>query len=67
MQMATLAEGDTASPSEVVGYRYPPFLHSNYGRIGPKDYTNLTEPDEDLESREGVLLGHLPVEGELLG
>ena len=54
MQMATQPDGDGAAPAEVVGYRYPPFLHSNYGRIGPKDYTNLTEPEEDLDTRENA-------------
>jgi hypothetical protein len=27
----------------IVRYRYPSFLLSNYGRIGPMDYTNLTK------------------------
>jgi hypothetical protein len=35
---------DTQSSTDnIVRYRYPPFLHSNYGRLGPRDYTNLTE------------------------
>jgi hypothetical protein len=35
---------DTQSSTEkIVRYRYPPFLNSNHGKAGPKDYTNLTE------------------------
>lgn len=41
MEMASVA--DETEGQKVVGWRYPPFLHSNYGRMGPKDYTNLTE------------------------